>query len=270
MNRFMAIIAFIVLLFVNSIISNAQSEKVSRKNHNGIVVATWNIGHFAQGKIDHSLISTSECRKKIEQYRSFVYDSIHADILCLNEFSNELCKDYLGNRVYAEAQIFNGFRFRKVFKQNRFVCNSLFSNKKLKSVKMFPFLYNMSAKNDRPSILWHYYVMAEVKIGGKSVKLILTHLVNRAEKHCQNQIKELIEVCKKYDKVIICGDMNTWDFSKFKRAGYQLANDGSIVTFPSKSYALDNIFVKGLKISEVSVHKTKLSDHYSLSCRVSL
>ena len=70
--------------------------------------------------------------------------------------------------------------------------------------------------------------------------------------------------------MIVCGDWNTEIYSLLKNAGYALANDGSLKTFPSKGYALDNIAVKGLEISDVRMIKTDLSDHYPLVCRISL
>lgn len=258
----------VVLFSFNTALCNTP-PKIGEDTQNGIIVATWNIGHFSQGRKEYSLIKDNY-EHKLNEFQTFIYDSIKSDILCVNEFSAVFCKDSLGREVLSEEALFGSFRTKKVFMQNRFVCNALFAKRKLKHVKETSFLYNDIAKDDRPTILWHYYVMADIKIQGKKVKLICTHLVNRAEKHCQNQIEELVRVCEGYERVIICGDMNTWNFSKFIKAGYSLANDGTIVTFPSKSYALDNIIVKGLNLSEVRVLKTSLSDHYSLACRVTL
>ena len=117
---------------------------------------------------------------------------------------------------------------------------------------------------------WYYYILTDISIGGKKVKLVCTHLIANAGKIRQDQINELINVCEQYEKIIICGDMNTWNYSKFKEAGYTFANDGTIVTWPTKSYALDNIFVKGLKMSNVRIIKTDLSDHYAIVCSISL
>ena len=192
-------------------------------------------------------------------------------MLCINEYENKFYSDSLGSViVVAEKELFDKYRARKIFKKNRFVCNALFSMVKLKNALMQPFVYNFYAKEENPVIEWHYYVMADFYINREKVKLVCTHLVTSSEKHRQNQIKELLKVCESFDKVIICGDMNTWDFSRFKEAGYSSATDGKIVTFPSKSFSLDNIFVKGLDISNTRVHKTELSDHYAVSCKVSL
>jgi endonuclease/exonuclease/phosphatase family metal-dependent hydrolase len=236
-----------------------------------IVVATWNIGHFAKGRGYRSLIKMDDYPKKAAEFQSFIYDSIAADVLCVNEYSKEFCIDSIRGTVIADDSIFNRFKEIKVFPQNKYVCNAIFSNKKLNQSVMQPFHYDDTDRtetNDR--ITWYYYLLADISIGGEDVKLVCTHLIANSEKKCQKQIEELIKVCEKYEKIIICGDMNTWNYSKFKDAGYTFANDGSIVTWPAKSYALDNVFVKGLKISNVRVVKTDLSDHYAVVCLVSL
>lgn len=89
------------------------------------------------------------------------------------------------------------------------------------------------------------------------------------------QIKELISVLASEERVVIVGDFNCHrfeDFDIFKDAGYTLGNDGSFATFPTgkNNRALDNIIVKGLKVSDVCVHPTSLSDHNALSADVSL
>lgn len=258
------------MFFSFASIGNAQLDSKYRKS-DGIIVATWNIGHFSKGQKDHSTISASDYKKVQGEFKSFIYDSLKADVLCINEYEERFCSDSLKDVVLeTDKVLFDGYRTRQMFKKNSFVCNALFSKRKMKHTLMRPFIYNLFAEEDRKNISWHYYVMADINLQGKKVKLVCTHLVPLAERHCQNQIKEILNACEKYDRVIICGDMNTWDFSRFKKAGYRSATDGKVVTFPSKSYSLDNIFVKGLKISNVRVCKTNLSDHYAVKCMVSL
>ena len=60
----------------------------------------------------------------------------------------------------------------------------------------------------------------------------------------------------------------------FVEAGYTLANRGQLITWPSwnnpeRECAIDNIIVKGFKMSDVKVKgHNKLSDHKMLSCRL--
>ncbi len=264
----LVITCFLIFSFVS--VSNAQFDSNFRKSE-GIVVATWNIGHFSKGQKDHSTISAQDYQKMQGEFKSFIYDSLKADVLCINEYEERFCSDSLKDVILeTDKVLFDGYRTGQVFKKNRFVCNAFFSKGKVKNAIMEPFVYNFYAKEENPVIDWHYYTMADIFIQRKKVKLVCTHLVTSSERHRQNQIKELLKVCENYERVIICGDMNTWDFSRFKKAGYSSATDGKVVTFPSKSYSLDNIFVKGLTISNVRVCKTNLSDHYAVKCVVSL
>lgn len=252
---------------------HAQILKNSNKNNKSVVVATWNIGHFSKGKKDYSFISSSECTKKKKEYRSFVYDSINADILCLNEYESEFCNDSVLGTIITEKAIFDNYLNHRVFKKNRYICNAFFSNIRLKNTRKKTYKYDKQLKAQISRIDWYYYAFAEIVIGGEEVMIVNTHLINGKGKYRQSrqdQMEELIKACEPYQRIIICGDLNTYDYSKFKKAGYSLANNGSIVTFPSKSYSLDNIMVKGLKISDVRVLKTNLSDHYPLMCRISL
>lgn len=66
----------------------------------------------------------------------------------------------------------------------------------------------------------------------------------------------------------MCGDWNTTNYIFLKKAGYSLANDGSMKTIPYSSTVLDNIAVRGLKIENVNMIETKLSDHNSLVCEL--
>lgn len=267
------LIKLLILFLCMTGVCHAQNERRLNENKQSIKLATWNIGHFSKGKKDYSLISPSECAKKTEEYRSFVYNSIKADILCLNEYESEFCIDSISGTATAEDAIFDNYNVHRVFKQNRYICNAIFSNIGLNNTRKKAYSFNKELKAQIKRIDWYYYVSSEIIIDGEKVMLICTHLISGVDKYSrsrQDQIDELIKACEQYKRVIICGDMNTRNYSKFMKAGYTLANDGSIVTFPSKSSSLDNIMVKGLKISDVRVLKTDLSDHYPLTCRISL
>ena len=241
---------------------NLQSEEFS--------IATWNIGHFSRGRVDHSTVNSSNYDKELTAFRKFIKDSLNVDYLCINEFSSIFYRDSLKRHIWAETSLFGRFRECQVFKQNRFVCNAIFSKKNLNGIGMQPFQYSDSVKQRRNNIDWFYYTWADITIGGKDVKLVCTHLINRDEKLCQDQIKQLLKVFDQFDRVIICGDMNTNNYHKFKDYGYMMAQDGNRVTFPSRSLSIDNIFAKGLKISNSRIIKTMLSDHYALVCNISL
>ena len=262
--------SILLLFFCCNSKSNTIIDSISNKKDESVTVCTWNIGHFSKGEKDYSLIPSSKSAEIIVEFKSFVYDSIKADILCLNEYESEFCVDSIYGNIIAEDAIFGDYLIHRIGKKNSYICNAMFSNIALKDIRRKEFKYEKKTKVEIPRIDWYYFITSDIIIGGEKVRLVCTHLVNRAEEYCQNQMEELIKACEKFERVIICGDMNSWNFTKFKNAGYTLANDASLVTFPSKSYALDNIMVKNLIISDVRVIKTELSDHYPLVCKVSL
>ena len=119
----------------------------------------------------------------------------------------------------------------------------------------------------------NYYYESDLYIQGKKVKLVFFHLLfsNKVEEvYQQRQIQELIKRYSTTERVILCGDWNTETYTALMDAGYELANDGLLKTFPGNAEALDNVAVKGLKIIDVRMIKTSLSDHYPLICRLSL
>lgn len=266
----MKIKVIILSLFCLLCSINAQKKASSYTPKDVLTIGTWNIGHFSRGAVDHSTIKSSNFEKELSQFRTFLKDSLAVDVLCVNEFSEIFYRDSLKKHIWSETSLFGGYKEHRVFKQNRFVCNAIFGKIELNDAGMRPFLYSDSVKAIRNNIDWFYYTWANITIRGKEVKLICTHLINRADHLCQDQIKQLIKAFDQYERVIICGDMNTVNFSLFVEAGYTLANDGTLVTFPLRSDPLDNIMVKGLNISGVRVLKTTLSDHYPLVCQVSL
>ena len=243
---------------------NAQKHS---KNRRSIVIGTWNIGHFSNGVYDYSLINASNYNAKVNSYREFLYDSLRTDLLCINEFESEFFQDSIRGISIAEDVLFDGFTTQRIFKKNRYVCNAIFSNVGIKNINKSRFKYSESAKSVN-SINWFYYVSADILIGRDTIKLVCTHLISRHEQECQYQMKQLIEAFKRYDKVVICGDMNSTNLSQFKDSGYSFANDGNTITFPYRSRAIDNIIAKGVKISDVRVVKTNLSDHYPVICRI--
>lgn len=255
----------IVILFLCLICCNKSNAQLDI----GTTIATWNIGHFSMGHKDYSFIKASEYETKVKEYRDFIYNKLNADVLCVNEYESEFCHDSIKGSALAEDVLFDEYRIQRILKKNRYVCNAIFSNIDLKNVRKKKYNFSPAPAKNIKSISWFYFVTTDILIDGEPVKLVCTHLINRHEDECQRQMDQLIEELKPYKRVVICGDLNSSDWSKFKNAGYVFANDGSTVTFPRRNCALDNIIVKGLKILEVRVIKNKLSDHYPVVCRVS-
>ena len=259
------ILAFLILglfLFTSMRVKEPNNETVSSSfSKHEIVLATWNIGHFSNGKGPDSSIEPKQYKDKVDGYKKIIYDSLSADIIGINEYSAVFGKNKRGREASTSKVLFNRFDFMNEGNKS-WICNSIFSNINVYNVERFFY------KNTYSSVF--NYLSAEIFIDGEKVQMVYVHLTSKDSQKRKKQIKELIEKYKDYERIIMFGDFNTRNLKDFKDDGYIVANDGSLITFPSKSIAIDNILVKGLKISDVRVVKTDLSDHYPLVCRISL
>lgn len=261
---------FLCVLFVCAISygkTNNDDYISKSRPQQGIVLATWNIGHYSNGKKSYSLIGPDQYNEKQRRYKSVIYDSISADIIGINEYSSVFGEDRDGKKGLSSQVLFNKYSYKNEDDKS-WICNSIFSNIKVDNVErsLFESSKPFIAKTKKAAI--YNYLTADIIIDGEKVKMVYVHLINRESKILKLQINELIFKFRQLKKIVIFGDFNTWNMKAFKKAGYKLANDGSLITFPSKSIAIDNILVKGLIIRDVRVVKTDLSDHYPLICKI--
>ena len=135
-----------------------------------------------------------------------------------------------------------------------------------------------------------FYRWAKLRIAGRKVVVVEAHLDWNITPpgHGDDrrlQIRQLIDDFKDEPCVVIGGDFNTSimlpdgktevntpeDYEPFRKAGYAGAHWGSLATWPSEKPVLtiDNIFAKGLDMSDVEVLTDPLlSDHSLLRCRL--
>lgn len=259
-----------ILFIIVILLTFSSATFYSGDEKEEIVLATWNLGHFAKGKRSYSLVKSSELYDYSKKLRSIINDSIKPDVICFNEYSVVLGVDSSNINQLTKDVIFYNFKRGKEGKQVGYSCNAIFSNKRIKRFEECSFESSKPFLKELPRAAAYYYLSSDLYISGSKVKLVCVHTTSGAPKVCQAQIAELIEKFDKVDKVIMCGDWNTQSYTRFKKAGYQLANDGSYKTYPAKEWPLDNIVAKGVKISDVHVVKTDLSDHYPLVCKISL
>lgn len=257
------------MLFPPSLLCRSKTNSGDKE----VVIATWNIGYFSNGASGSSYIKQHEYDKKLAQYRSFIYDSIHADIISVNEYNRVVCgKDNTDNKTVTSLVLFDEYGYQAVGPKKG-ISKALFSKKKLKKKRWVYFLnHKFFDGDDVIRSKESYYIESNISINGKKVLLVSIHLLfsRKIPRVVQQlQIEELIKTYDRNKRVVIFGDFNTADYSQFKKAGYTLANNGKMVTFPKKETPLDNIAAKGLTISEVRVIKTDLSDHYPIMCKIS-
>lgn len=230
-------------------------------------IAQWNIGHFSCGRADDSYISLNDADAAVEKYLALL-DKVDADIVSVNECSPAFTRpDDEGNYLMAAQTVFGDYPCATIGPKWQYNCNALFARKnKWRNPQTKLFDYAVEKR---------YYQFAATRVGGKRVVVVSAHLDwnsgDSGKVYRQRQIAEIIAHFKNEPRVIICGDWNVDDiseFAPFEDAGFTLANKtacGALSTWPSgdnPNLPIDNIIVKGLRISDVKVYNDKdLSDH---------
>ena len=250
-------------------------------------IAVWNIGHFSYGNGKNSAITQDKLEAAKAAFRHFIHEDIGADVLCLCEYSAMFCnadQPPISGPVFAKDALFDNYPLAYEGAQHNYSANAVFAKADtgMTGARRKIFVCNETAEILHTDLIRasdYYYVTSTVTLEGKPVTLIATHLAFDNKKNPDtvniNQIKELIEVLKNEERAVIVADFNCRDFAQFdlfREAGYTLANDGSLATYPTatQNAALDNVIVKGVSLANVKVHATELSDHYALSADVTL
>lgn len=264
----------VVFLPTSVVFKNSGDQGVDDPVRTSIKVATWNIGHFSLGKNKSTQLTDEDFQDSYDSFCDYLYDEIGADMITVNEYSELFTPAYR-----AKNTIFSSYTTRFEGTQYRYSCNALFSNLPVDGLGMRTFACNQNATIEHTTLIKasdYYYLQGEITLGGKSVVVVTAHLAFDTTKNpdtvCLNQIDELIRSLEGYDRVLLMGDWNTREFAYFNRftaAGYTLGNaDPKRATCGSSS--LDNIIVKGLEVSDFTVHTTGLSDHYAVSATIRL
>ena len=250
----------------------AEDELIT--DADSIRVATWNIGHFSIGKNTGTKLADATFQDHYNSYCDYLYNKVGADLITVNEYSAMFTPSYR-----AKNTIFNRYPTQFEGSQYRYSCNALFSRLPVDGLRMQRYACNQTAKIEHTNLIAatdYYYLQGQITLGGESVTVVTAHLAFDNTKDpdtvCLDQIDELIRKLSDCERVLLMGDWNVRDFSYFDRfvaAGYTLGN-----TNPGRATcagrALDNIIVKGLEVSDYTVHATGLSDHYAVSATVTL
>ena len=264
----------VVFLPDSVVFKNVQRESTDAVGGSSIRVATWNIGHFSGGKNPNTKITDAQYSKAAAAFTKYIED-LDADVLTLNEYSYLFTPSNAARQALFDGYTGTGFEGP----QSRYSCNALYSNLTVKNLDDHAFACNQTAKIEHTNLIAasdYYYVSGEITLAGQTVTVVTAHLAFDLTKNpdtvCLNQIYELIETFEDHERVILMGDWNARFFSYFsifEDAGYTLGNTDS-TKYTCGSSSLDNIMVKGLKVSDFTVHTTGLSDHYAVSATVSL
>lgn len=243
--------------------------------------ASWNVGHFALGRSRLATLKRSEALTKSAVYRAFL-DEVAADVLGVCEFGYDFSDD--GYVVSTEA-VFPRYARHNVGPAYHYQWNAHFWNgHECRGTAVREYERHNQAS---------YYIMTRLSIGGTPVTFVETHLdwdIMR-DGHADDradQMRTLIADFGGEDRVVIAGDFNVGvrfadksrkpldnpsEYGVFERAGFTVGNDGRFKTWPSGAceYALDNIIVKGLRLSDFRVwDRPDLSDHALVSAELEI
>lgn len=269
MKRIVSFIVFSLLYSCNSYVESY--ECLIPRDRTKVRIAQWNIGHFDFGDTQNSRIGPINYSRELQKYKD-VLDIINADVLAVCEYS-ELFGESETGKQYSREVLFYSYPFKYEGHQNYYACNALFSRVYLQNVQSNSF---SSLKTN------YYYLSAEMPVGERIISIVSTHLAfNKSDdEYALVQIKELLSKYEDQEYVIMMGDWNLKDvdiFNLFIDAGYQLANHGVFGDFATvtdkknaRNRVLDNIMIKGMSITDVSVISKELSDHYPIIVTVQL
>lgn len=232
------------------------------------VLCTWNLGHFSKGQKPYTVINGISFNSTLQEFLSVLNDSIQADVICFNEYNKTFGVDEFGQKKMTKDLALSKYRYVEVGPLMGFSCNAIFSSFVIRNVKLRKFEISETVASMMPRAQNYYYLECDLYYNREKIKLICAHTTSSASAICQSQISELMNRYRNDDRVVMCGDWNTQDYSLFRNSGYSIGNNGSYKTYPSKNYALDNIAVKGLVISDTKQIKTSISDHNPLLCRI--
>lgn len=263
-------------MHIPSSITFSKSGNAPVVNENSIRIATWNIGHFSNGDKPNSTIKDSAFASEEAYYKDYIDYSVNADLIALNEYSALFTPSHA-----TKDSIFSSYEnFYEGIQQN-YSCNAIYSRIPISNIELHSFESTKDADIHSPYVTAqdYYFLTADITVNGETVKMVFAHLVydeynSKANSANIAQIKELIEYCNGYERVVVMGDFNVEvfsDFYNFTNAGYDLAyNDENLYTYSKNTSALDNIIYKGVTVSDFTRAGTDLSDHYAIYCTITV
>lgn len=253
-------------------------------------VATWNIGHFANGNDMNSRITDGNYDAQSRTYRNYI-DGLGADLLCLNEYSRYFTDSQ--KHPAAEALFEEAPPLYYAGPQRAFSCNAVFSTLPLRNLTVHEYECNKTAQMTHSAVseaYYYYYITGELTVAGETVTFVFTHLAfddNNYDKPpyidfvAQDQIAELIETFADVEHLVMMGDWNAYGkeyFDAFADAGYTLGNHYTTPTCLGKDsngnkylkWPVDDIIVKGLTMTGFHAVNTGLSDHIAVVATLTL
>lgn len=254
MNKYFLSLLSILVIF--SLDISAQNSEIPLK----LRVGTYNVGHFNQGRLGGFQGEGRIVRAELNNWRKWIgLQSL--DILGVNEWNLHFDKDSI---FHAAGELLEPY-YSNIYlgTENTWIYNGLASNFEI---------FNIHEK------VWageYYALVGEIRINGKIIHVISTHLPWQEQWHDQ-AVEDLIRLLSGYEYFICLGDMNAKDENQllFIEAGFNMANGGNMGWFSTaaqntaaSSYQgrenvnIDNIITSSnIKIMNVEVPYTGLND----------
>jgi len=230
-----------------------------------IRVASWNVGHFANGVRAVSRIPADKVDKYRADYSAFIR-SVDADVVGVAEYSRHFDE---AQTLLAREAVFGDYRHVLEGTDTSYF-NALFvRDGALSSTGVVAFAERRHNA---------HYVVARARVCGVDAFWVMTHLEVKDQNMRRKQIEQLVAEFGDKPRVVIAGDFNVAradELAPFVAAGFLMANDGTHPTWPSPGAwakavpkdAVDNIIVRGFAISDFRVHPSPpLADHCLVSC----
>ncbi len=267
---------YIIIFIILQLISVGCTEDPDRERwamsskDDGILrLVSWNIGHYSDGLSAYSQINEQNYDEERAIYHKFIH-YLDADIICLSEYSHIFA--YVKRRQKLSRKVlFSEYCYIYEYPQYNFSCNAVMSNILISDLYDYPYYFNDKQDNAPTGPVNYedyYFLKGQIKLSDKNVTVIFTHLAfddTETGRLQQQQIEELINICKDDEYVILAGDWNTEDYSLFMSNGYNVlcSKDDINGTYPSHepAHLFDNIIVKGLEYKNVKIIESDLSDH---------
>ncbi len=253
-------------MFAPVLVYSQDADSVSLSP--SFTVSTWNLGHFSQGAKPYSTVKGDTFRTIADSFKTVLADSLATDIFCFNEFSSVFGEDKFGVKRQTKNFLSPDYAFVSEGPLMGYSCNAIFSRLRIEDVELHLFECTRPFVNRLPRAANYYWLSANLYVQGEKIKLVCAHTISSHGALCSAMNVEIINRCASDERVLLCGDWNSTSYILFSQAGYVLANPGTFLTYPKKSYPLDNIMVRGLSINDVRLVRSGISDHCPLTCKI--
>ncbi len=220
-------------------------------------VGTYNVGHFNQGSLGGFQYPGEQAEAELLRWKEWIGKQ-GLDFFSVNEWNKYFDKD---STINAENALLKPY-YNNIYlgDRNAWIYNGIATNYKLTNIRQ---KYTFGD---------YYAIIGDVKIGGKTITIMSTHIPWQKDWHTP-ALDSLIAEMKKYKYLICFGDINALDAEqlRFVSEGFNIANGGAqgwFCTAPTGALIgkkdgthIDNIITSSnIKIFNVSVPFTGLND----------